>query len=108
LQRLSGITLTSRYVEQIKGLKTKIVDTRKTTPCLRFMEKYAVRTGGGCNHRFGLFDGILIKDNHIKAVGVLQKAIDRAKTATHLSKRSRSRLKLSAGSERLFIQAPMS
>jgi nicotinate-nucleotide pyrophosphorylase (carboxylating) len=87
LQRLSGIaTLTGIYVEKIKGLKAKIVDTRKTTPCLRFMEKYAVRTGGGCNHRFGLFDGILIKDNHIKAVGGIPKAIERAKGGRHLSK----------------------
>jgi nicotinate-nucleotide pyrophosphorylase (carboxylating) len=84
LQRLSGIaTLTALYVEKIKGLKAKIVDTRKTTPCLRSMEKYAVRTGGGCNHRFGLFDGILIKDNHINAVGSIPKAIERAKSSSH-------------------------
>src|SRR4030042_2621509 len=87
LQRLSGIaTLTSMYVHKIKGLKAKIVDTRKTTPCRRVMEKYAVRTGGGFNHRFGLFDGILIKDNHIKAVGSIPKAIHRAKSSHHLSK----------------------
>jgi nicotinate-nucleotide pyrophosphorylase (carboxylating) len=87
LQRLSGIaTLTGLYVQKIKGLKTKIVDTRKTTPCLRFMEKYAVRTGGGYNHRFGLFDGILIKDNHIKAVGSIPKAVQRAKSSHHLAK----------------------
>jgi nicotinate-nucleotide pyrophosphorylase (carboxylating) len=87
LQRLSGIaTLTGIYVEKIRGFKTKIVDTRKTTPCLRFMEKYAVSTGGGYNHRFGLFDGILIKDNHIKAVGSIPKAIERAKGSHHLSK----------------------
>jgi nicotinate-nucleotide pyrophosphorylase (carboxylating) len=87
LQRLSGIaTLTALYVEKIKGLKAKIVDTRKTTPCLRSMEKYAVRTGGGFNHRFGLFDGILIKDNHIKAVGSIPKAVQRAKKSHHLSK----------------------
>ena len=87
LQRLSGIaTLTGIYVEKIKGLKAKIVDTRKTTPCLRFMERYAVRAGGGYNHRFGLFDGILIKDNHIKAVGGIPKAVRRAKSSHHLSK----------------------
>lgn len=86
LQRLSGIaTLTSKYVEKLKGLKTKITDTRKTTPCLRFMEKYAVRVGGGYNHRFGLYDGILIKDNHILASGGIQKAIRAAKKAHHLS-----------------------
>ena len=85
LQRLSGIaTLTSIYIEKIEGLKAKIVDTRKTTPCLRFMEKYAVRVGGGYNHRFGLFDGILIKDNHIKAAGSIQKAVKAAKKGHHL------------------------
>jgi nicotinate-nucleotide pyrophosphorylase (carboxylating) len=85
LQRLSGIaTLTSAYNDKIRGTKAKIVDTRKTSPCLRFMEKYAVRTGGGGNHRFGLFDGILIKDNHIKAVGSIKEAVKRAKKGHHL------------------------
>jgi nicotinate-nucleotide pyrophosphorylase (carboxylating) len=87
LQRLSGIaTLTSMYVHKIKGLKAKIVDTRKTTPCQRFMEKYAVRMGGGSNHRFGLFDGILIKDNHIEAVGSIKEAVKLAKSSYHLAK----------------------
>lgn len=87
LQRLSGIaTLTNMFTEKIKGLNVKIVDTRKTTPCQRFMEKYAVRTGGGHNHRFGLFDGILIKDNHIKAVGNIREAVQRAKKSHHLTK----------------------
>ncbi len=87
LQRLSGVaTLTSMFVEKVKGTKAKIVDTRKTTPCLRFMEKYAVKIGGGENHRFGLYDGILIKDNHIKAVGSISKAIELAKRSHHLSK----------------------
>ena len=87
LQRLSGIaTLTSMYVHKIKGLKAKIVDTRKTTPCQRFMEKYAVRIGGGGNHRFGLFDGILIKDNHIEAVGSIKEAVKLAKSSYHLAK----------------------
>ena len=87
LQRLSGIaTLTSLYVRKIRGLKTKIIDTRKTIPCQRFMEKYAVRTGGGNNHRFGLFDGILIKDNHIQAVGSIEAAVKRAKAGYHLTK----------------------
>jgi nicotinate-nucleotide pyrophosphorylase (carboxylating) len=87
LQRLSGIaTTTGKYVEKVKGCKAKIVDTRKTTPCLRFMEKYAVRTGGGFNHRFGLFDGILIKDNHIKASGSIVKAVRLAQGSHHLSK----------------------
>ena len=68
LQRLSGIaTLTSRFVDAIKGLPTHILDTRKTTPGWRLLEKYAVRCGGGHNHRLGLYDGILIKDNHLAA-----------------------------------------
>jgi nicotinate-nucleotide pyrophosphorylase (carboxylating) len=87
LQRLSGIaTLTAAYVKRVKGLKAKIIDTRKTTPCMRFMEKYAVRMGGGCNHRFGLFDAILIKDNHIEAAGGIRKAVNLAKKGHHLSK----------------------
>ncbi|OIP59262.1 MAG: nicotinate-nucleotide diphosphorylase (carboxylating) [Nitrospirae bacterium CG_4_10_14_0_8_um_filter_41_23] len=87
LQRLSGIaTLSSMYVDNIKGLKAKIVDTRKTTPCQRFLEKYAVRMGGGSNHRFGLFDGILIKDNHIEAVGSIKEAVKLAKGGHHLAR----------------------
>ncbi len=69
-QRLSGIaSLTAQFVKQVEGLPVKIVDTRKTTPGLRSLEKYAVRTGGGHNHRFNLADGIMIKDNHIAAAG---------------------------------------
>ena len=76
LQHMSGIaTQTARYVEKIKGLKAEVLDTRKTHPGLRKLEKYAVRMGGGKNHRFGLYDGILIKDNHIKAAGSITKAI---------------------------------
>ncbi len=87
LQRLSGIaTLTRTFVEKVKGTAVRIVDTRKTTPGLRFMEKYAVRMGGGGNHRFGLFDGILIKDNHIQAAGGIPAAVASAKQAHHLSK----------------------
>jgi nicotinate-nucleotide pyrophosphorylase (carboxylating) len=87
LQRLSGIaTLTSQYVEAVRGTKVKISDTRKTTPCHRMMEKYAVKMGGGINHRFGLFDGILIKDNHIETVGSIKEAIKRAKKGHHLTK----------------------
>ena len=77
LQRLSGIsTRTMAFVAETKGFKAKILDTRKTTPGLRFLEKYAVTVGGGQNHRFGLFDGILIKDNHIKAAGGITKALE--------------------------------
>lgn len=80
LQRMSGIaTLTKRFVDAIKGSKAKILDTRKTTPGLRMLEKYAVKCGGGLNHRFGLYDGILIKDNHIKAAGGVIKAVKKAR-----------------------------
>lgn len=76
LQRLSGIaTLTNKFVERVSGTGVKILDTRKTTPGLRELEKYAVRCGGGENHRMGLSDMILIKDNHIKAVGGIREAI---------------------------------
>lgn len=84
LQRLSGIaTLTNEYVKAVKGTKAGIADTRKTVPGLRFFDKYAVRTGGGKNHRFGLFDGILIKDNHISAVGGIGKAVKLARKNIH-------------------------
>jgi nicotinate-nucleotide pyrophosphorylase (carboxylating) len=70
LQRLSGIaTLTRRYVDAVAGTRAQILDTRKTTPGWRLLEKYAVRTGGGHNHRVGLYDGILIKDNHLAGLG---------------------------------------
>jgi nicotinate-nucleotide pyrophosphorylase (carboxylating) len=76
LQHLSGIaTLTRRYVEKTDPSRVRVIDTRKTTPGLRVLEKYAVRMGGGFNHRFGLFDGILIKDNHIAAAGSISKAL---------------------------------
>ncbi len=77
LQRLSGIaTLTARFVDEVKGTAVRITDTRKTTPGLRVLEKYAVRVGGGANHRFNLADGVLIKDNHIAACGSIRKAVD--------------------------------
>ncbi|WP_409560661.1 carboxylating nicotinate-nucleotide diphosphorylase [Hyphomicrobium sp. MC8b] len=86
--RMCGIaTLTRRYVEATAGTKAKIVDTRKTTPGLRVFEKYAVRCGGGHNHRFGLFDAILIKDNHIVAAGGVAEAIKAARDAAgHMTK----------------------
>jgi nicotinate-nucleotide pyrophosphorylase (carboxylating) len=78
LQHLSGIaTLTRRYVEKTHPAKARVIDTRKTSPGLRMLDKYAVRVGGGSNHRFGLFDGILIKDNHIAAAGSISKAVER-------------------------------
>jgi nicotinate-nucleotide pyrophosphorylase (carboxylating) len=88
LGRLSGIaTLTRAYVDAVAGTRAAIADTRKTTPGLRALEKYAVRCGGGRNHRVGLFDAILIKDNHIVAAGGLASAIERARqTAGHMVK----------------------
>ena len=82
MQRLSGTaTTTAAYVDAVEGLKARITDTRKTTPGLRALEKYAVRCGGGVNHRFGLDDAILIKDNHIAACGGIAAAISRARAA---------------------------
>lgn len=87
LQRVSGIaTLTHSFVERVKDLPVKITDTRKTVPGMRLMEKYGVRMGGGANHRFGLFDGILIKDNHIEVAGGVKEAVLRARKGHHLLK----------------------
>ena len=78
MQRMSGIaTTTSRYVDRLKGTKTRVLDTRKTTPGLRMLEKAAVKIGGGCNHRIGLFDMILLKDNHVDFAGGISNAINR-------------------------------
>ncbi len=80
MQRMSGIaTVTAKYQAKLEGLKTKVLDTRKTTPGLRMLEKEAVRIGGGCNHRIGLFDMILIKDNHVDFAGGIKEAIESAK-----------------------------
>lgn len=80
MQRMSGIaTQTARYQDRLAGLKTKVLDTRKTTPGLRMLEKEAVRIGGGANHRIGLFDMILIKDNHVDFAGGIDKAVAAAK-----------------------------
>ena len=80
MQRMSGIaTQTARYQARLEGLRTKVLDTRKTTPGLRMLEKEAVRIGGGCNHRIGLFDMILIKDNHVDFAGGITQAVNAAK-----------------------------
>lgn len=80
MQRMSGIaTTTARYQKELEGLKTKVLDTRKTTPGMRMLEKEAVKIGGGCNHRIGLFDMILIKDNHVDFAGGITKAVESAK-----------------------------
>jgi nicotinate-nucleotide pyrophosphorylase (carboxylating) len=84
LQHLSGIaTLTARYVERVKGLKAEVLDTRKTLPGLRELEKYAVRMGGGRNHRMGLYDMVLIKDNHIQAAGGITRAVEAVRRNVH-------------------------
>ncbi len=78
MQRMSGIaTMTNKYVERLKGTNTRVLDTRKTTPGMRMLEKEAVKIGGGCNHRIGLFDMILLKDNHIDFAGGIANALDR-------------------------------
>ena len=80
MQRMSGIaTITAKYQDRLKGLKTKVLDTRKTTPGMRVLEKEAVKTGGGANHRMGLHDMILIKDNHVDFAGGITKAVEAAK-----------------------------
>jgi nicotinate-nucleotide pyrophosphorylase (carboxylating) len=80
MQRMSGIaTKTNEYVKAIEGTNAKVIDTRKTTPNLRFLEKYAVTVGGGANHRFGLYDMIMLKDNHIDFCGGITKAVDKVK-----------------------------
>ena len=80
MQRMSGIaTMTNRYVERLEGTRTRVLDTRKTTPGMRMLEKEAVKIGGGMNHRIGLFDMILLKDNHIDFCGGVHNAISRAK-----------------------------
>lgn len=88
LMMLSGVaTLTREYVNRIEGTNARIVDTRKTIPGLRSLQKYAVRCGGGFNHRMGLFDGVMIKDNHIAAAGGITEAVQRVRAvASHLAK----------------------
>lgn len=85
LQRMCGVaTLTSRYIEEIEGTSARIVDTRKTIPGWRHLDKYAVFCGGGQNHRIGLYDGVLIKDNHIAIAGSVTMAVERARAETPL------------------------
>jgi len=91
MQRMSGIaTTTGMYVERIGGLKAKVLDTRKTTPGMRFLEKEAVRTGGGLNHRMGLYDMIMLKDNHIDYAGGIENAVRKTRDyLTHTKKELR-------------------
>lgn len=119
LQRLSGIaTLTRKYVDQLAGTSAKLVDTRKTLPGWRVLDKYAVASGGGTNHRIGLYDGILIKDNHIAAAGNLANAVRAAKAGApkHLRVQveveslEQARVALEAGADSLLLdnQTPAS
>ena len=104
LQRLSGIaTLTRKFVEKVKGTKAKILDTRKTTPGLRYLEKFAVRVGGGYNHRFGLFDAVLIKDNHIEIAGGIGTALDRVEGEIEVKTLEELRIALEKGSRRILL-----
>jgi len=92
MQRMSGIaTSTNKYVTAVAGTRTKILDTRKTTPGLRFLEKEAVRIGGGMNHRMGLFDMIMLKDNHIVYAGGIEQAVNKTREYLH---RNRRKLKI--------------
>lgn len=88
MQRMSGIaTMTRKYADKLEGTGTRIVDTRKTTPGLRELEKYAVRMGGGYNHRFNLSDGVMLKDNHIEAAGNITNAVAQVRAAlSHMTK----------------------
>ena len=104
LQRLSGIaTLTRRFVDRVKGTGVKILDTRKTTPGLRYLEKYAVRVGGGFNHRFGLFDAVLIKDNHIEIAGGVGNALKKVRGEIEVKNLDELREALDNGAERVLL-----
>jgi nicotinate-nucleotide pyrophosphorylase (carboxylating) len=112
VQRLAGVaTLTRRFCQEVRGTRAEIVDTRKTTPGFRTLEKYAVRCGGGHNHRMALYDGILIKDNHIAAVGSVGGAVARARErgSRHLRVRveveslAQAREALDAGADALLV-----
>ncbi len=84
-QRMCGVaTLTRQFVDAVAGTRVKILDTRKTMPGLRILDKYSVRVGGGCNHRYGLYDGVLIKDNHIEAAGGISQAVRRVRETAPL------------------------
>ncbi len=103
LQRLSGIaTFTAKFVSAVRGTGVQIVDTRKTAPGLRELEKYAVRLGGGGNHRFGLYDGILIKDNHIKLAGGVAEAVSKVKSRARESSENYARFQIEVEAKELY------
>jgi nicotinate-nucleotide pyrophosphorylase (carboxylating) len=108
LQRMSGVaTLTQKYVQQVAHTRAKILDTRKTTPLWRSLEKYAVRMGGGLNHRLGLYDGILIKENHVAMAGGIEAALDACRGPMEVEIEVRNFEELSqaidAGAERVLL-----
>jgi len=108
LQHLSGVaTLTHKFVQLVAHTQAKILDTRKTTPLWRSLEKYAVRKGGGLNHRFGLYDGILIKENHVAMVGGIEAALDACRSPVEVEIEVRNSEELSqaidAGAERVLL-----
>ncbi len=104
LQRMSGIsTLTRMFVDRIKGTKAKILDTRKTTPNLRILEKYAVKVGGGENHRFGLFDQVLIKDNHIAIAGGIKNALSKVVGEIEVKNLEELKEALDCGAKRILL-----
>ena len=104
LQRMSGIaTLTGKFVNKIKGAKAKILDTRKTTPLLRYLEKYAVKKGGGENHRFGLYDAVLIKDNHIVIAGGIKEALSQIQGEIEVKNLEELREALEKGANRILV-----
>lgn len=104
LQRMSGIsTLTRMFVDKIKGTKAKILDTRKTTPNLRILEKYAVKIGGGQNHRFGLYDDVLIKDNHIAIAGGIKNALTKVNGEIEVKNIEELKEALECGAKRVLL-----
>ena len=109
LQLLSGTaTAAHAFTERLKGTRCRLLDTRKTIPGLRSAQKYAVRVGGGHNHRMGLFDGILIKENHIMAAGSIARAVGRGEVSGDQGARWRSRWRASMSSSRRSPPAPTS
>lgn len=104
LQRMSGIsTLTRMFVDRISGTKAKILDTRKTTPNLRILEKFAVKIGGGENHRFGLYDAVLIKDNHIAIAGGIKEALSKVKGEIEVKNIDELKEAIENGAERVLL-----
>ncbi len=112
LQTLSGTaTITQRYVEQLQGLHTRLLDTRKTIPGMRLAQKYAAKTGGAVNHRVGLYDGVLIKENHIRAAGSIAAAVEKARLTTpagvllevEVEKQEEMQQAVKAGAKRILL-----